>query len=201
MALGDSLTVGDGFDWDSDAYTPYPNYLEALAQRYLNRSQSEVGVKVLNRGVCGDLTSGMLGRFSTEVVSEGADYVVILGGTNDIGWSMDPATIAHNLGSLYDAALKRGIGPVACTVPSILGFDELIAPRIQLNGIIQAEAPRRGMPCVDLFAATADSRTHRLSEQYSADGLHLNGEGYRRVGQCVFDTWLKELLDKLTRCP
>jgi lysophospholipase L1-like esterase len=196
VALGDSLTVGeDEFDLDSNEHSTFPDHLETLAQRYLNHGRSEMNVKVMNRGVCGDLTSGMLERFSANVVAEEADYVIILGGTNDIGWRMDSATIAHNLSSMYDAALNEGIGPVACAIPSILGFDELIPPRIQLNNMIRAEANQRGMPYVDLFTATADPHTHRLSEEYSADGLHLNGRGYQRVGQCIFDTWLKELLE------
>lgn len=108
---------------------------------------------------------------------------------------MDPATIAHNLAVMYDAALSEAIGPVACTIPSILGFNQLIPPRLELNSMIRSESEKRSIPCVDLFAATADPQTNRLSEQYSADGLHLNGEGYQRIGQCIFDNWLRSLLE------
>ena len=67
----------------------------------------------MNKGINGDLTSGMLERFSGDVVDEKADYVgVILGGANDIGWGFDPAMIAHNLTAMYDAALNEGI--VSC---------------------------------------------------------------------------------------
>lgn len=203
MALGDSLTVGENeFELsDSDQYTSYPRYLELLAQQHLNRhkSQSDIRVNVVNKGICGELTAGMLERFSRDVVAERANCVIVLGGTNDIGWNLDPRIIAHNLGMIYDAALRSGITPVACAIPSILGFDESIPPRLSLNSIMRTRAAERSIAFVDLFAATADPQTNRLSEQYSADGLHLNGKGYEQMAQCLFDSWLRTLLDKISQ--
>jgi len=201
VALGDSLTVGETeFELsDSDESASYPKYLEILAEQHLSSLQSHMEVNVLNRGICGDLTSGMLERFSRDVVDEKADYVIILGGTNDIGWGFDPAMIAHNLTTMYDAALNKGIAPVACSVPSILGFDELIPPRLDLNRMIHMEAEKRSIAFVDLFMATADPQTNRLSEDYSADGLHLNVKGYQQMGRYMFDKWLRALLDQRTK--
>jgi len=198
IALGDSLTVGETeFELsDSDEFASYPKYLETLTEEHLRSLQSDVKVSVLNRGINGDLTSGMLERFSRDVVEEKADYVIILGGANDVGWGFDTAMIAHNLTTMYDAARNKGIGAVACSVPSILGFDELIPPRLHLNRIIRTEAEKRSIAFVDLFTATADPRTNRLSEDYSADGLHLNIKGYQQMGRYMFDKWLRALLDQ-----
>jgi len=198
VALGDSLTVGETeFEFsDSGQPTSYPKYLELLAEEHLRSLQSDVKVNVLNRGINGDLTSGMLERFSRDVVDEKADYVIILGGTNDIGWGFDPAMIAHTLTTMYDTARNKGIVPVACSVPSILGFDELIPPRLHLNTMIRTKAEKRSIAFVDLFTATADPRTNRLLEDYSADGLHLNPNGYRQMGRYIFDKWLKALLNQ-----
>jgi acyl-CoA thioesterase-1 len=201
IALGDSLTVGETgftFSGSDESVAPYPKCLELLAEEYLRSLQSDVKVKVLNRGINGDLTTGMLERFTRDVVDEKADYVIILGGTNDIGWGLDPAMIAHNLSGMYDAALNKGIRAVACSVPSILGFDELIPPRLDLNRMIRTEAEKRRMAFVDLFMATANPGNNRLSEDYSADGLHLNSKGYQRMGKYIFDRWLKPLLDQRT---
>jgi acyl-CoA thioesterase-1 len=201
VALGDSLTVGEtGFGFSEfDESASYPKYLEILAKQHLTSLQSGSEINVLNRGINGDLTSGMLERFSKDVVDEKADYVIILGGSNDIGWGFDPAIIAHNLAAMYGMGLRKGIGAVACSVPSILGLDELIPPRLQLNGIIRSEAEKRSIAFVDLFTATADPRTNRLLEDYSADGLHLNPNGYRQMGKCMFDKWLRALLNQHTK--
>ena len=141
----------------------------------------------------------MLERFSRDVVAEKADYVIILGGTNDLGWGFDPVIISHNLTTIYDAALNAGIVPVACSVPSILGFDALIPPRLQLNRMIRTEAEKKSIPFMDFFTATADPQTNRLSEDNSADGLHLTTRGYKQIGKYIFDKWLRELLDQLTK--
>jgi acyl-CoA thioesterase-1 len=201
VALGDSLTVGEtGFGFsDSVEFATYPKYLEILARQHLSSLQSGMEVRVLNRGINGDLTSGMLERFSRDVIGEKADYAIILGGANDIGWGFDAAAIAHNLTTMYDVALDQSIGAVACSVPSILGLDELIPPRLQLNGMIHSEAEKRSIAFVDLYTATADPQTKRLLEDYSADGLHLNPKGYRQIGRCIFDKWLKALLDQYTK--
>jgi lysophospholipase L1-like esterase len=195
VALGDSLTVGETEFEPFDKSASYPKHLQLLAEQYLNSRRSSMEVNVVNKGISGDLTSGMLERFSRDVVDEKADYVIILGGTNDIGWGFEPAMPALNLTTMYDTALSKGIAPVACSVPSILGFDQLIPPRLHLNRLIRTEADRRSMAFVDLFTATADPGSNMLSEDYSADGLHLNSKGYQRMGAYIFDKWLRQLLD------
>jgi lysophospholipase L1-like esterase len=201
VALGDSLTVGENeFEISySGQATSYPKYLETLAEEHLRNLQSDLKLNVLNRGINGDLTSGMLERFSRDVVSEKADYVIILGGTNDLGWGLDPVIISHNLTTMYDAALNKGIVAVACSVPSILGFDALIPPRLKLNRMIRTEAEKRSIPLMDLFTATADPQTNRLSENNSADGLHLTTKGYQQIGKYIFDKWLRALLNQHTK--
>jgi lysophospholipase L1-like esterase len=107
--------------------------------------------------------------------------------------------IVHNLTTMYDTARNKGIVAVACSVPSILGFDEFIPPRLHLNRMIRTETDKRSMPFVDLFTATADPRNNRLSEGYSADGLHLNTEGYQQISKYIFDKWLRPLFDQHTK--
>jgi len=201
VALGDSLTVGNQTIFDTTEFeesASYPAYLETLALNHLRTKQSNMNFSIVNKGVCGDLTSGMIERFATDVVMEKPNCVIILGGTNDVGWGFDPAVIVRNLGMMYDAALRENILPVPCSIPSILGFDEFISPRLRLNSMIRAKAEQNKLAYVDLFAATANPQTRRLLEEYSADGLHLNDTGYERVAQCVFDQWLKPFLDNET---
>jgi lysophospholipase L1-like esterase len=200
VALGDSLTVGEtgvGFStWQEPV--AYTDCLGAFAKEYLRSRRSDLKIEVLNKGVNGDLTSGMLARFSRDVVEEKPDYVIILGGTNDIGWGLELSMPTQNLSRMYDSARRAGIGAVACSVPSILGFDEQIPPRLALNRAIREEAENRAMPFLDLFTATAEQRSKRLLEDCSGDGLHLNSKGYERIGKYIFDKWLRAVLDQKT---
>jgi acyl-CoA thioesterase-1 len=81
-----------------------------------------------------------------------------------------------------------GIRPVAVTVPSIRfegSGDETqwlhhhIAQRRALNGLIAAYCVGKGLPWVDLFAATVEQVALCLAAPYSNDGLHLTTEGYK----------------------
>lgn len=179
-----------------DESTPYTRHLEHLAQEYMKSVGSDVRLHIVNKGVPGDLTSDMLERFERDVVEQKPNYVIIMGGANDIGWSLEVNEIFLNLKSTFDLAESHSIESVACAVPSILGFDDLIPPRIYLNSMIREEAKRRSMAFVDLFTTTADAKTSRLSQQYSGDGLHLNTEGYQRVGEIIFSEWLRKVFDQ-----
>jgi acyl-CoA thioesterase-1 len=129
----------------------------------------------------------MLARITHDVIRISPDYVIILGDSNDLGWGLNPQAVKENLVAMYTMALSKDIKPVAVTVPSIRGFDELIGPRQELNHLIQKEAAQLDIPCVDMFTASAESHTLRLAEKYSNDGLHLTTQGYKLLADILYD--------------
>jgi acyl-CoA thioesterase-1 len=202
VALGDSLTAGLHSQFVlayPDESTPYTPHLQYLAQEYVKNAGLDVRLNVVNRGVPGDLTPDMLERFERDVVEQKPNYVIIMGGANDIGWNLEVDQIFLNLKSAFDLAESHSIEPVTCAVPSILGFDDLISPRISLNNMIREDAKRRNLAFVDLFTATADTKTKRLLQRYSGDGLHLNTEGYQKLADIIFNEWLQKVLDPHAR--
>ncbi|HUK79197.1 MAG TPA: GDSL-type esterase/lipase family protein [Nitrososphaerales archaeon] len=188
VAFGDSLTVGYRSPTEYEEFprpVPYTALLTKRVDGMLRQRVASFKVEFLNRGVVGELTDDMVDRFSGDVVGPRPDAVIILGGSNDLGWGMDPSQVAENLSGMYNEALNNGIRPVACTVPSIRGYDEGIRPRLRLNGLIRNCSESRGIVCVDLFTATADP-AGRLREEYSNDGLHLSHLGYEAVAETIF---------------
>lgn len=185
IAFGDSLTVGYQSPTPENPTgqaTPYGRFLQDLMGE---------GAVVKIRGINGELTGQMVSRFERDVVSRSPDCVIILGGANDVGWGVPPAEIMANLSTLYDRATVEGIQAVAVTLPSIRGFDALIPPRQQLNQMIMENCKSRGIPCVDLFSATAEPDTHCLAERYSNDGLHMTTEGYRCLADLIYRSVFK----------
>jgi lysophospholipase L1-like esterase len=160
------------------AETPYGMFLQ---ERMKDRADISVS------GVCGELTSEMVRRFAREGLAHHPAATVILGGTNDLGWSRASQDIMQNLLDMYGQARGSGVRPVGVTVPSIRGFDEHIPRRLELNGMIRAHCEALGMPCVDLFSATAEPATRRLAERYSNDGLHLTTAGYELLATMLFE--------------
>ncbi|MEM2210525.1 MAG: GDSL-type esterase/lipase family protein [Nitrososphaerales archaeon] len=185
VALGDSLTVG--FQSNNPYSTPYTYYLTLKIEEMFKELKRDQSVYIYNKGVVGDLTSGMLHRFYDDVILLKPKYVIILGGSNDIGWGFSPSIVFKNLEKMYSIARKWSIEPIACTIPSILGFDSLIPPREELNNLIIEYCKKNKIPFADLFTATSDPNTKRLLEEYSDDGLHLTTKGYKKIADVIFE--------------
>ena len=189
VCFGDSLTAG----YQSPTYD-VPTVQETAYGSFL---QARLGTQatVITSGVCGELTGDMVLRFRRDVLAHSPDYVVILGGTNDLGWHVALAEILNHLVRMYELALGAGIQPVALTVPSIRmegdpaaeqWLHELVTQRQHLNRLITEYCVKNRIACCDLFTATADPRTLLLASPYSNDGLHLTTEGYRTMADLLY---------------
>jgi len=202
ICFGDSLTVG------YQSPTPVnPEYRETPYGEYL---QGKLGPNrwVVVSGLNGELTAEMVNRFRRDVLERSPQYVIILGGTNDLGWNRTPSAIFHNLTIMYDQAQAVGILPVAVTVPSLRppqGMDiskasdlqgsnssewEMIRShierRLDLNGQIQEYCVSKQIPWVDLFSETTEAESQLLDPIYCNDGLHLSTRGYTRLADLLW---------------
>ena len=192
LCFGDSLTAGfqsPTVDHPQGIETPYGRFLQELIGP---------SVRVSVSGICGELTGEMAMRFRPAVLAHQPTHVVILGGTNDLGWNAVPADIMRNLLKMYELAAAAGITPIPVTVPSIrLGddlrseegrqwFAEHLDRRHQLNGLILRYAESKRLAAFDLFAATMEPETYQLAARYSNDGLHLTTAGYRLIAERLY---------------
>lgn len=203
VAFGDSLTVGyqsATLGNESPRPTPYTEFLKERIQRKPDLDTAgDPRVEFLNRGVVGELTEDMLDRFDRDVVEAEPDFVIILGGSNDLGWGVEPQPVTWNLVEMYREAVRHGIRPIACTVPSVLGFDVGIPPRLVLNRLIKEYSAEHGQVCVDLFTATCDSSTGRLRKECSNDGLHMNTRGYEAIAEAIFSEAVRGIVSRHRR--
>ena len=138
-------------------------------------------------------------RFRRDVLQHRPSHVVILGGTNDLGWNAEPADIMKNLVKMYELARASQTTPVPVTVPPIRvdvageGPDAAafigrhLERRAELNGLITDYALSKGLAWIDLFSATAEPETRLLAAQFSNDGLHLTTAGYRLLARLLYD--------------
>ncbi|MEE8570233.1 hypothetical protein DRO66_05170 [Candidatus Bathyarchaeota archaeon] len=194
VAFGDSLTVG--FIPSRIVTQPYSRFLKEITDDFLLHSirPHTFKTRFINRGLNGDLTSGMLLRFNKDVIALKPNYVIILGGTNDMGWGLPVDEIFSCLKTMYEKAVDNNVEPIVCTVPSLLGWDEGIQPRLTLNHLLLHFCHEKNTLCVDLFEATCDSATKRLRSEYSSDGLHFNALGYRKIAETIFKEAVRRIL-------
>lgn len=193
VCFGDSLTAGyqsPSRDHPTGQDTPYGTFLgHLLGPR----------ARVRISGICGEVTGEMLLRFRGDVLEHHPTHVVILGGTNDLGWNASPQEIVRNLIKMYELARAARVMPIPVTVPSLRMPDastheeaarclgEQIAKRQTLNGMIQEYAGSKAIPWIDLFTATAEPDSLQLAPEYSNDGLHLTTSGYQRFANLLYD--------------
>ncbi len=188
VTFGNSLTVGYQSPTPQNPMgkpTPYGRFLKELIGN---------SVEVVIKGVSGELTREMVLRLDRDVISKRPDYVVILGGANDLGWGAHPSEVMRNLVTMYERARSASIQPVSVTIPSIRGFDPLIPPRQVLNNLMIEYCKSKQQSFVDLFVATAEPETLRLAEKYSNDGLHLTTEGYRLLAELLYNEVFKTVI-------
>jgi lysophospholipase L1-like esterase len=149
---------------------------------------------IVNRGISGDVTHGLLAR-ADEIVRWKPDKLFLLIGINDLSRGVPEEVILQNILSFVRLVQARS-GATKIFVQSLLpvnpgfknfpsGFDKNEAI-VTINGQLQKVAPRFGFQFVDLHAPLAD-QGGLLDARFSYDGLHLNQAGYQRWAKVLKD--------------
>jgi lysophospholipase L1-like esterase len=143
---------------------------------------------VVNRGIAGDITYGILRRLE-EVVRREPSKLFLEAGINDIAKNVSPATIARRI-SVIVATVRRGSPRRPVYVISVLPTNDAVKneypdvfnknDRVEaVNVLLRANAVREQYIYVDLHRELRDAKG-KLDVRYAeSDGLHLNAEGYR----------------------
>lgn len=139
-----------------------------------------------NRGISGDITLGVLNRLETVTKGQPA-MIFLMIGTNDMDWGFSNDTIAMNVRAIVQR-IKEESPRTRIVVQSILPTNDCYGlftghtKRWQdvalINEMLKAMAEEEGVTYLDLYRRMADDEG-KLSTDYSNDGLHLNGEGYK----------------------
>lgn len=147
------------------------------------------GREFINRGISGQTSTQMLGRFLQDVISVHPKVVVVLAGTNDLAHGVGPQGVEDNLSMIGDLAKLHGMKPVFA---SILPVSDQMAkfrpPAVirQINSWLQDYCNREGFIYLDYFKALADTQG-RLPPDLSDDGLHPNARGYSIMAPVALD--------------
>lgn len=108
VAIGASNTSGFGVGADA----AYPARLQALLL------QKGINAKVINAGVPGDITAGMLSRLDA-AVPKGTDIVILQPGANDLRFFGTKERRAANVAAMVNRLHARGIRVIVYDPPNI----------------------------------------------------------------------------------
>lgn len=145
------------------------------------------------RGIGGQTSSEMLVRFRQDVIELHPRVVAILAGTNDI--AMNNGYIAlentfQNIVSMCELAKFNGIKVLLCSVTPAAYFNwrpqvepAKIIPKLNKMLREYAEATE-GVEWVDYFTPMV-GEDKAMRAEYSPEGSHPNGEGYKVMERIV----------------
>jgi lysophospholipase L1-like esterase len=151
-------------------------------------------LKVKNRGISGDVTSGVLNRLD-EVYARLPDKVFLLIGINDLARNITPDSVVKNI-LWINALIKEKSPQTKLYIQSLFPVNEKFgkfeghtskkAEIIKVNKLLFDSASRYGYNFIDVFSTLVDS-TGRMRREYTNDGLHLTGTGYMKWKEVIYN--------------
>jgi lysophospholipase L1-like esterase len=156
---------------------------DSITEGWRTLAQDFPKLKVANRGIGGDITSGVLYRLKADVLSLDPGAIVLLIGTNDVGDGAGGEDVAENIRLILSAikALKPNLKVIVCKVmPRGDGNGAAFVEKIQrANSLVEQYV--KGEPnfaICDTWGIYADEKGNPNAEDFNPDHLHLNAAGY-----------------------
>ncbi|MFW5821713.1 MAG: GDSL-type esterase/lipase family protein [Bacteroidota bacterium] len=143
------------------------------------------GKKIMNFGIAGDTTGGLLRRLNS-VCRHKASKIFLMIGINDLGDNKDVREILSNYERVIQKMKKECPGTevhLISVLPALynkfpgsaINHDKVLA----LNKGIQKIASQYQLNYINLASSFSD-KNGSLDRRYTIDGLHLSKEGYEK---------------------
>lgn len=149
---------------------------------------------IINKGIYGDNTTGVLKRIERDVIEENPDQVFILIGTNDFALERSDDELTSNICEIIEL-ITENLDDVIVYLTPILptkNIENRPNDRIRgVNEILKMLTEKYGIEYFDLYSQFVNS-AGELDALYTIDGLHLSAEAYKK-----WAAYLKEELDRL----
>lgn len=159
LAFGDSLTYGTGANSDTQSY---PAVLSQLT-----------GLKVINKGIPGEVSKTGLGRLPKILKEIKPDLVILCHGGNDIIRKLGKKQLKENLNKMIEIVQNSGAELVLIGVPNfslMLNVPELYP---ELSSIYNIPIQLTILPKLE------------RSLQLKSDQIHPNAKGYRLMAESI----------------
>ena len=155
---------------------------------------------LINKGVSGETTPQILGRFNDDVISLSPEAVIILAGINDIAQNTGYISVSEifaNIINMVEISHSNNITPILCSVlpaskiawrPDIKSADLVI----ELNEKLKGYCIENNMVYVDYFSSMVGEKKE-LRSDLTYDGVHPDKKGYLIMEKILLETIQKKL--------
>lgn len=154
------------------------------------------GWEVINAGINGDTSGGVLARLRPDVIDKKPDIVLVMCGGNDFIMGADMGTVKANTMAIVQQCLAAGIKVVIAS--ELMLYPELVSE--EYNRIADFHVVNERMREItawypdfcNAFPGVSYINLQKLyleetggSAEYSADGLHPNKEGAKIIAKIL----------------
>ena len=165
VCLGDSLTEGYGIE---------------TQHRWSDLLKKEFSFEIINRGISGDTTAGMLARFQNDVIAHQPTHVIIMGGTNDLWQGLSDEQILSNIRTMTRHARYHNFEAIIGLPTPFFYYDPAMTPFADAQWFDE----RLNIFRKKLQSFAENDERHFIDfaknmkpEMFLEDGLHPNEEG------------------------
>ncbi|WP_407312917.1 GDSL-type esterase/lipase family protein [Desulfosporosinus sp. SB140] len=173
VAIGDSITEGYPF-------SSMESWVEHLAK--------ELKCEVVNQGINGDFTLGMLERFERDVLSCAPTHVIILGGANDAYEQIPLDQVSPNFIKMVRLCAKQEVTPIlGLPTPSLLAEEERVL--IEYRNWLIKYAAKNCIPVIDFYSPFLLRIQEGRAAEFYVDEVHPSIKGYALMGEVAAQSW------------
>lgn len=178
VCIGDSLTTGYGvFKEDS----------------WINILEKSLNMEIINKGVNGDTTAGMLSRSLRDIIHQYPDFVFIMGGCNDIMCNDILEMIENNILELIEESIKYNITPIVGIEPPIIGelacihwssdsnYRKISSDQKKYRKWLVKYCIEKKLEYIDFFELFSIKLKNTQPNKLSIDGIHPSKLGHKMM--------------------
>ncbi|WP_152805145.1 GDSL-type esterase/lipase family protein [Alkalibaculum sporogenes] len=174
VCIGDSLTFG---------------YKLKQSHVWTRLLECKLNIDVINKGINGDTSGGMLSRFYIDVLTLKPSHVIIMGGVNDLIMGVPVSIICSNIMTMVHQANAKAITPIigipissdpelaAINWPNIVDFNYVNNRLQELRKTLYIYGNAFNIKILDFYQVISDLITQSNKLIYYIDGLHLTSIG------------------------
>lgn len=176
LCLGDSLTEGFGIG---------PDF------RWTNLLQKELKIEIVNCGISGDTTAGMLARCERLLLKHKPTDIIIFGGTNDLWFGLRDEFILSNIHAMQRQAMHYSVHSIIGIPTPSVDLNELNMVHENYSECIRSYKNNLITYCDEDYQAYVDFGQLMSLEHFFKDGIHPNKNGHKVMMNNVKQLLLK----------
>jgi lysophospholipase L1-like esterase len=181
ICFGDSLTFGYGVKREY-------NWVEIL--------KLKLKVEVLNKGINGDTTAGMLSRSYKDIIENSPTHAIIMGGTNDFLAGRNVSNVVDNIYMLIEECETNNIIPILAIQPPILSemaeiywakgiTYEVVNEKIKnYRKTLVDYASNKNISIIDFYTTFQIEYSNKLNQLF-IDGIHPTKNGHKIMADLI----------------